>query len=156
MGRISHSQGMYQQQGNARMIASGADLAPLYETLCQELGWTPDATQLKRMQTANQEKLQQLKAVTKDADENLGETEVKEALTAEADYLNRIGKPLPAVLLFYQTACYTCFTCYTCCVSGAVGYQHPCMMQAQACSICVPVIEVLLSCIGTIQTLQAV
>lgn len=43
------------------------------------------------MQTANQEKLQKLKATTKDADENLGETEVKEALTAEADYLNRIG-----------------------------------------------------------------
>lgn len=68
-----------------------ADLAPLYEHYCQELGWTPDASQLKRMQTANQEKLQQLKATTKDADENLGETEVKEALTAEADYLNRIG-----------------------------------------------------------------
>ena len=74
------------------MNAYIADLAPLYENLCQELGWTPDATQLKRMQTANQEKLQQLKVTTKDADENLGETEVKEALTAEADYLNRIGQ----------------------------------------------------------------
>ncbi len=26
-----------------------ADLAPLYEFLCQEVGWNPDAPQLKRM-----------------------------------------------------------------------------------------------------------
>ncbi len=68
-----------------------ADLAPLYEFLCQEVGWNPDASQLKRMQSANQTKLQELEAEIKDAEENLGETEVKEALTAKADYLCRIG-----------------------------------------------------------------
>ena len=44
------------------------------------------------MQGVNQDTLAKLKATTKDAEENLGETEVKEALTAEADYLNRIGQ----------------------------------------------------------------
>jgi len=68
-----------------------ADLAPLYEFLCQEVGWNPDASQLKRMQSANQTKLQELEAEIKDAEENLGDTEVKEALTAKADYLCRIG-----------------------------------------------------------------
>ncbi|DBA66487.1 hypothetical protein WJX79_005321 [Trebouxia sp. C0005] len=67
------------------------DLAPLYEFLCQEVGWNPDASQLKRMQSANQTKLQELEAKIKDAEENLGDTEVKEALTAKADYLCRIG-----------------------------------------------------------------
>lgn len=81
-------------------VLMSADLAPLYETFCQELGWNQDASQLKRMQTANQEKLQQLKAAIKDADENLGETEVKEALTGEADYLNRIGElPQPTQVM---------------------------------------------------------
>ena len=69
-----------------------ADLAPLYEHLCQEIGWTPDASQLQRMQSANQTKLQELDGKIKDAEENLGDTEVKEALTAKADYLCRIGQ----------------------------------------------------------------
>lgn len=43
------------------------------------------------MQSANQAKLQELEEKIKDAEENLGDTEVKEALTAKADYLCRIG-----------------------------------------------------------------
>ena len=43
------------------------------------------------MQSANQAKLQELEGKIKDAEENLGDTEVKEALTAKADYLCRIG-----------------------------------------------------------------
>lgn len=67
------------------------DLAPLYEYLCEEIGWSPDATQLQRMQSANQANLQELEGKIKDAEDNLGDTEVKEALTAKADYLCRIG-----------------------------------------------------------------
>lgn len=72
-------------------IVFAEDLAPLYEHLCQEIGWGPDASQLQRMQSANQAKLQELDGKIKDAEENLGDTEVKEALTAKADYLCRIG-----------------------------------------------------------------
>ena len=60
--------------------------------MCQEAGWSPDASQLQRMQSANQTKLQELESKIKDAEENLGDTEVKEALTAKADYLCRIGQ----------------------------------------------------------------
>ncbi len=73
-----------------RMVVA-ADLAPLYEHLCQEIGWSPDAVQLQRMQSANQAKLQELEGKIKDAEENLGDTEVKEALTVKADYLCNIG-----------------------------------------------------------------
>jgi len=79
----------FQTLADAKLVL--ADLAPLYEFLCQEIGWNPDASQLKRMQSANQTKLQELEAKIKDAEENLGDTEVKEALTAKADYLCRIG-----------------------------------------------------------------
>lgn len=44
------------------------------------------------MQSANQTKMQELEGKIKDAEENLGDTEVKDALTAKADYLCRIGK----------------------------------------------------------------
>ncbi|KAL3137087.1 hypothetical protein ABBQ32_006672 [Trebouxia sp. C0010 RCD-2024] len=67
------------------------NLAPLYEHICQEAGWSPDGSQLQRMQSANQTKLQELEGKITDAEENLGDTEVKEALTAKADYLCRIG-----------------------------------------------------------------
>ena len=80
-----------------------ADLAPLYEHLCQEIGWSPDAAQLQRMQSANQEKLQELDGKIKDAEENLGDTEVKEALTAKADYLCRIGQCFAAEAAAFVT-----------------------------------------------------
>ena len=81
-----------------------ADLAPLYEHLCQEIGWSPDASQLQRMQSANQAKLEELEGKIKDAEENLGDTEVKEALTAKADYLCRIGA-------YYVTKLHTLASC---------------------------------------------
>lgn len=76
-----------------------ADLAPLYEHICQETGWSPDTNQLQRMQSANKAKLQELESKIKDAEENLGDTEVKEALTAKADYLCRIGQCSPLIIL---------------------------------------------------------
>lgn len=52
------------------------------------------------MQSANQTKMQELEGKIKDAEDNLGDTEVKDALTAKADYLCRIGKSsLPFMIL---------------------------------------------------------
>lgn len=51
------------------------------------------------MQSANETKMQELEGKIKDAEENLGDTEVKEALTAKADYLCRIGQcSLPLII----------------------------------------------------------
>ena len=71
----------------------------MYEHICQETEWNPDASQLQRMQSANHAKLQELESKIKDAEENLGDTEVKEALTAKADYLCRIGQCAVVALL---------------------------------------------------------
>ena len=87
-------------------LACPADLAPLYKHICQETGWSPDGSQLQRMQSANQTKMQELEGKIKDADENLGDTEVKAALTAKADYLCHIGQcSLPLIIC----ACFPVF-----------------------------------------------
>ena len=86
--KVAHAQ---PQSAECSSYILPADLAPLYEHLCQEIGWSPDAAQLQRMQSANQAKMEELDGKIKDAEENLGDTEVKEALTVKADYLCRIG-----------------------------------------------------------------
>ena len=68
-----------------------ADLAPIYEHVCAQLGWPLDQTRLAGMKEKNQAKLKELDDKIKDAEENLGETEVRDALHAKADYLCQIG-----------------------------------------------------------------
>lgn len=67
------------------------NMAPLYEEISQDLGWEIDSAALERMQAANAQKLQELGDKIKDAEENLGEMEVRDALLAKADYLAEIG-----------------------------------------------------------------
>ena len=63
----------------------------MYEQISKELGWTCDARQLASMQAANEKELQSLEDRIKDAEENLGDTEVRDAHRAKADYLAKIG-----------------------------------------------------------------
>ncbi|GLC35455.1 hypothetical protein PLESTB_000205300 [Pleodorina starrii] len=67
------------------------NLAPLYQHLCSELGWTLDSAKLAEMQAANTAKLAELDEKQKDAEENLGETEVRDVMLARAEYLGSIG-----------------------------------------------------------------
>lgn len=61
------------------------------------------------MQSANQTKMQELEGKIKDAEESLGDTEVKEALTAKADYLCRIGQcNLPLIICTFLPVYETC------------------------------------------------
>ena len=69
-----------------------ADAAPLYEHSCQTLGWTADASRMSSMRKANEEQLIKLEASIKDAEENLGDIEVRDAFLAKADYLYKIGE----------------------------------------------------------------
>jgi 26S proteasome regulatory subunit N7 len=69
-----------------------AEMAPAYEAVCEELGWELNAAKLEALQKANQQRLEQLDATIKDAEENLGDVEVREARAAKADYLCKIGK----------------------------------------------------------------
>lgn len=67
------------------------DLAPIYEHLCKDLGWKVDTQRLVRMQKANEEQLRELDAKIKDAEDNLTETDVRDACLAKAEYLTSIG-----------------------------------------------------------------
>ena len=59
--------------------------------VCQELGWPLDEGQLADMEAANKKHLEELESTITDAKENLGDTEVKTALLAKADYLCKLG-----------------------------------------------------------------
>lgn len=67
------------------------EMAPFYEKLCSTLGWQPDTALLATMQKQNEEQLKALDVKKADAEENLGETEVKDALVEKAIYFTRIG-----------------------------------------------------------------
>ena len=66
----------------------------LYEETCAELGWEPDAQRLEAMRAASAAGLAALEEKAKDAQENLGDVEVRDALAAKAEHLCRIGARL--------------------------------------------------------------
>lgn len=67
------------------------DLTPLYEWVCNELKIDMDESLVVKMRAENVGKMTQLEEKVKDAEENLGETEVRDALVAKAEYLCNIG-----------------------------------------------------------------
>ena len=69
----------------------GAEAVVLYEETCAELGWEPDAARLEAMRAASAAGLAALEEKAKDAAENLGDVEVRDALAAKAEHLCRIG-----------------------------------------------------------------
>ena len=66
-------------------------MAPFYEDLCKDLGWTKDSSLAEKLSTANKAKLAEMDAAIVDAEENLGEMEVREANLKRAEYLSKIG-----------------------------------------------------------------
>ncbi|KAA3677901.1 26S proteasome regulatory subunit N7 [Paragonimus westermani] len=67
------------------------NMAPYYELVCKELGVRMDQTLMKTMKTANEAQIKELDEKLKDAEENLGETEIRNAMTAKAHFLSKIG-----------------------------------------------------------------
>lgn len=66
-------------------------MAPYYELVCKELNLPIDQRILKSMQSANEAKIKELDAKIKDAEENLGDTEIRTAMMEKAHYLSKIG-----------------------------------------------------------------
>jgi len=62
------------------------NMAPLYSQLCKDLKWSLDSKLLASMEEKNKEKLKELDAAVSDAEENLGESETREALLKKAEY----------------------------------------------------------------------
>ena len=71
--------------------ASRAGLAPTYEAVCAEMGWPIDTAKLEAMRGVNAAKLEELEAAIKDAEENMGDIEIRDARLAKADYLCKLG-----------------------------------------------------------------
>jgi len=66
-------------------------MAPFYEELCRDLGWPVDTALLATMKEANAKTLASFEESIKDAEENLGETEVRDLLIKKAEHYSRIG-----------------------------------------------------------------
>ena len=67
-------------------------MAPLYTAVCESLGWTSDAAALASMEASNAAELAKLDATIAECNENEGETEVREAYLAKAQFYVRIGE----------------------------------------------------------------
>ncbi|OWK02775.1 PSMD6 [Cervus elaphus hippelaphus] len=68
-----------------------ANMAPYYEALCKSLEWQMDVDLLNKMKKANEDELKRLDEELEDAEKNLGESEIRDAMMAKAEYLCRIG-----------------------------------------------------------------
>lgn len=66
-------------------------MAPYYESLCKSLDWPVDTDLLNKMKKANEDELKRLEDELEDAEKNLGESEIRDAMMAKAEYLCRIG-----------------------------------------------------------------
>ncbi|KAF9975937.1 26S proteasome non-ATPase regulatory subunit 6 [Actinomortierella ambigua] len=67
------------------------NMAPFYQLICEEQGWPLDKALLGELEKANEETLKKLDDRLKDAEENLGETEISDALLAKAEHFAKIG-----------------------------------------------------------------
>ena len=66
-------------------------MAPLYEHVCNELKWSVDNARLRQMKEENTKQLEELNSKIKDAEENLGELEIRDAYLNKAEYYVNIG-----------------------------------------------------------------
>lgn len=92
------------QLKNQLMEAIDKDnMAKFYEDTCNELSWPVDRVKLQKMKDENKTKLVELDEKIKDAETNLGETEIRDAMLAKAEYLCRIGEKDEALTAFRLT-----------------------------------------------------
>jgi len=72
-------------------------MAPLYSIYCKDLHWNVDAKLVEKMEDDNKTKLAQLDEAIKDAEENLGESELREALLKKSEFFAIIGDKKAAI-----------------------------------------------------------
>merc|ERR1719502_2560518 len=78
-------------------------MAPFYNVVCEQLGWKCDDALLKTLQSANTDVLAKLDARIAECEEKEGETEIREAFLAKAEYLIAIGEKDPAYAAIEET-----------------------------------------------------
>lgn len=67
------------------------NMRPMYQLLCESFGWPYDQKRANEMDQLNAEKLAKLDARIKDAEDHLGDVELREGLLAKCDFFARIG-----------------------------------------------------------------
>ncbi|KAJ1911743.1 proteasome regulatory particle subunit [Tieghemiomyces parasiticus] len=77
-----------------------SNMAPWYPSVCEDLGVSPDATELARMKEENRKALEGFATQLADAEESLGEVEAGELLVKKAQYLAEIGDKDEAVTAY--------------------------------------------------------
>jgi len=75
-----------------------------YTAICSEMAWPVDEAKLKDMKEKTSKYLSDLEEKINDAVENLGDSEVRDALTAKAEYLCKIGEPKEKRMLAFKIA----------------------------------------------------
>ncbi|KAJ3196247.1 26S proteasome non-ATPase regulatory subunit 6 [Irineochytrium annulatum] len=75
-------------------------MAPYYQHLIDEFHWPVDSALMKEAKTKNQEELKRLEDKINDAQTNLGETDISDALIAKAQYLAQIGEKEKALAAY--------------------------------------------------------
>uniref|UniRef100_A0A183BWY5 26S proteasome non-ATPase regulatory subunit 6 n=1 Tax=Globodera pallida TaxID=36090 RepID=A0A183BWY5_GLOPA len=78
-------------------------MAPFYEYAAPQVGVPIDKAKLQKLKEQNAEKLEEFEKKIKDAEENLGESEVRQSHLAKAEYLCKIGDKERALAAFQQT-----------------------------------------------------
>jgi len=78
-------------------------MLPFYNSLVEQFKWEADKNLVETIRVSNEEELKTLDEKIKDAEENLGESEIRDALLARADFFNRIGDKEKAVNAYRQT-----------------------------------------------------
>jgi len=78
-------------------------MGPFYKQCVRDLKWDEDAKLKKDLAEANKKELQNLEDKIKDAEENLGESEIREALLHKAEYLVKVGDKEAAVTAIRKT-----------------------------------------------------
>ena len=66
-------------------------MAPFYEECCRDLNWTLDKNLLQTLKKENEDMLKTLSDAIEDAENTMGESEIREANLKKAEYYSRIG-----------------------------------------------------------------
>ena len=66
-------------------------MAPLYRSVCADLGRPEDTELLSKMEAENKKHLAELEEAIEEKEKNFGETEQRDSLMAKAEYLSKIG-----------------------------------------------------------------
>jgi len=79
------------------------NMLPFYQALCEQFKWKVDTALVETMNAEIEKKVKELNDTIADAEENLGESEVREGFLARADFYCRIGDKEKAIQAFRET-----------------------------------------------------